>query len=261
MAEHKQLRKIKVILCKDKQEVAKVAADIFSQGIREKPDIVLGLATGGTPVDMYQELIRMHKEKGLDFEGVASFNLDEYLGLSGDHPQSYRYFMNKNLFNHINIDKLNTHVPEGKAENFQISCQKYEDDIKRVNGIDLQLLGIGSNGHIAFNEPGSAGNSRTRVVDLTERTIKDNARFFQDKSEVPTKAVTMGIGTILEAKKIILLATGENKADAVAKAIKGRVGSEVPASFLQNHPDCTFIVDRDAAVGLLDRRSPSAPAR
>lgn len=250
MAEYKQLGKIKVIVCEDKQEVAKVAVDIFAQSIREKPDMVLGLATGGTPIDMYQQLIRMHKDKGLNCNRVVSFNLDEYLRLSGDHPQSYRYFMNENLFNHININKLNTHVPDGKAEDSQISCQKYEDDIKRAGGIDLQLLGIGSNGHIAFNEPGSAGNSRTRVVDLTEKTIRDNARFFQDESEVPTKAVTMGIGTILEVKKIVLLATGKNKADAVAKAIKGSVGSEVPASFLQNHPDCTFIVDRDAATGL-----------
>lgn len=250
MAEYKQLGKIKVIVCKDKQGVAGVAGDIFAQNIREKPDIVLGLATGGTPVDMYQELIRMHKDKGLNFNRAVSFNLDEYLGLSGDHPQSYRHFMNENLFNHININKLNTHVPDGKAEDFQISCQKYENDIKAAGGIDLQLLGIGSNGHIAFNEPGSAGDSRTRVVDLTENTVKDNARFFQDESEVPRKAITMGIGTILEAKKIVLLATGKNKADAVAKAIKGTVSSEVPSSFLQNHPDCTFIVDRDSAAGL-----------
>ena len=250
MTEHKQLGKIKVIVCEDRQEVARVAADIFAQDIRKKPGTVLGLATGGTPVDMYQLLIRMHKEKGLDFSRVASFNLDEYLGLSGDHPQSYCYFMNENLFNHININKLNTRVPDGKAKDLQVSCQKYENDIKTVGGIDLQLLGIGSNGHIAFNEPGSPGNSRTRVVDLTERTIKDNARFFQDESEVPTQAVTMGIGTILEAKKIVLLATGKNKAEAVAKAIKGSVDVKVPASFLQNHPDCTFIIDKDSAAGL-----------
>jgi len=250
MTEHKQLGKIKVIVCEDRQEIARVAADIFSQDIRKKPGTVLGLATGGTPVDMYQLLIRMHKEKGLDFSRVASFNLDEYLGLSADHPQSYRYFMNENLFNHININKLNTRVPDGKAKDLQVSCQKYENDIKAVGGIDLQLLGIGSNGHIAFNEPGSPGNSRTRVVDLTERTIKDNARFFQDESEVPTQAVTMGIGTILEAKKIVLLATGKNKAEAVARAIKGSVDVKVPASFLQNHPDCTFIIDKDSAAGL-----------
>jgi len=250
MAEDKQIGKIKVTVCQDKQEVARVAAEIFAKMIREKPDLMLGLATGGTPVDMYQMLIRMHKEQGLNFSRVRSFNLDEYVGLSGDHTQSYRYFMNANLFNHINIDKLNTHVPDGKAENFQMSCQQYEKDIQAAAGIDLQLLGIGSNGHIAFNEPGSPGNSRTRVVTLTERTIKDNARFFQDESEIPRQAVTMGIGTILEANKIVLLATGANKAEAVVKALKGKVTADLPASFLQNHPDCIFILDRDSAAGL-----------
>ena len=250
MVEHRQLGKIKVIICQDKQGVARTAADIFAQAIREKPDIVLGLATGGTPVGMYKELIRMHKEKGLNFSGVRSFNLDEYLGLSGNHPQSYRYFMDENLFNHININKLNTRVPDGKAQDFQISYQGYEQDIKAAGGIGLQLLGIGTNGHVAFNEPGSSGDSRTRVINLTENTIKDNARFFEDESEVPRKAVTMGIGTILEARKIVLLASGTNKADAVAKAVKGPVSPDVPASFLQNHPDCTFIVDRESAAGL-----------
>ena len=234
MAEHKQIGKIKVIVCQDEQEVAKEAADIFAKCIRETPDMVLGLATGGTPMGTYKELIRMHKEEGLDFSRVRSFNLDEYVGLSGDHNQSYRYFMNENLFDHININKSNTRVPDGKAEDFQISCQKYEEDIKAAGGIDLQLLGIGSNGHIAFNEPGSPENSRTRVIDLSENTIKDNARFFEDESEVPRKAVTMGIETILEAKKIVLLATGSNKVDAVAKAVKGPENSDVPASFLQH---------------------------
>lgn len=250
MSEHKKFGRIKVIICQDKQEVAKIAADIFAQAIREKPDMILGLATGGTPVGMYKELICIHKEKGLDFHRVKSFNLDEYLGLSGNHPQSYRYFMDDSLFNQININKSNTHVPDGKAEDFEISCQEYEKSIKACGGIDLQLLGIGSNGHIAFNEPGSSGDSRTRVVDLTEKTIKDNARFFEDESEVPKKAVTMGIGTILEVKKILLLATGSNKANAVAKTLKGPVTLDVPASFLQEHPDCTFILDQDSAAEL-----------
>lgn len=250
MGAYKHFGKIKVMFCKDKQEVAKEAAAIFAKQIREKPGTVLGLATGGTPVDMYQQLIRMHKEEGLDFSCAASFNLDEYVGLSGDHPQSYRYFMNENLFNHININKLQTHVPEGNTRDSQVSCQKYEEAIKATGGIDLQLLGIGSNGHIAFNEPGSVGDSRTRTVDLTDRTIKDNARFFQNESEVPKKAITMGIGTILEARKIVLLATGKNKAEAVAQAIKHKASTQVPASFLQNHPDCTFIVDSEAAAGL-----------
>lgn len=250
MAKHKQIGKIKVIICQDKQEVAKEAANIFAKDLREKPDIVLGLATGGTPVGMYKELIRRYKEEGLDFSRANSFNLDEYVGLSGDHPQSYRYFMDNNLFNHININKANTRVPDGKSEDFQISCQKYEAKIKAAGGIDLQLLGIGSNGHIAFNEPGSSGGSRTREVDLTINTIKDNARFFENESEVPQKAITMGIGTILEAKKIVLLATGANKADAVAKALKEAPASRVPASFLQTHPDCTFVVDQASAAAL-----------
>jgi glucosamine-6-phosphate deaminase len=250
MYAHKQFGKIKVIFCQDKAEVAQEAAAIFAQQIREKPGTVLGLATGGTPLDLYQQLIRMHKEEGLDFSRASSFNLDEYVGLSGEHPQSYRYFMNENLFNHININKLNTRVPDGQTRDSQVSCQKYEEAIRAAVGIDLQLLGIGSNGHIAFNEPGSPGDSRTRAVGLTERTIKDNARFFQNESEVPKKAITMGIGTILEARKIVLLATGKNKAEAVAQAIKDKVSTQVPASFLQNHPDCTFIVDKEAAAGL-----------
>jgi len=250
MVEQKKIGNIEVIICQDKQEVAQEGAKIFAKNIKEKPDIILGLATGGTPVGMYQELIRMYKEEGLDFSRVTSFNLDEYVGLSGDHSQSYRRFMDDNFFNHINIDKAKTHVPIGIAEDVPASCQKYEGDIKTQGGVDLQLLGIGSNGHIAFNEPGSPSDSRTREVGLREKTIKDNARFFENESEVPRKAVTMGIATILEAKKIVLLATGSNKAEAVAKAIKNPAATDIPASFLQNHPSCVFIVDKEAASGL-----------
>lgn len=250
MVEKKQIGKIKFIICEDKEEAAREGAKIFAEAIREKPDTVLGLATGGTPVGLYKELIRMQKDDGLDFSRVRSFNLDEYLGLSGDHPQSYRYFMNTNLFNHIDINKANTHVPDGKAKDTLNSYRKYEEDIKQAGGIDLQLLGIGGNGHIAFNEPGSPSDSRTRVVDLTEKTIKDNARFFEDESQVPKKAVTMGIGTILETKKIVLIATGSSKIDALVKTVKGSVSPDVPASFLQNHPDCTFITDKEAARNL-----------
>ena len=192
----------------------------------------------------------MNKEQGLDFSSVASFNLDEYVGLSGEHSQSYRYFMNDNLFNHINIDKSKTHVPDGKAPDLAAGCAKYEADIRAAGGVDLQLLGIGSNGHIAFNEPGSAKDSRTREVDLTKGTISDNARFFEDISEVPKKAVTMGIGTILEAKKIVLIATGANKAEVVAKSIKDPESLDIPASFLQGHSDCIFVVDKEAAANL-----------
>ena len=250
MVKLKKIGNIKIIICQDKQEVAQEGAKIFAEDTKENPSIVLGLATGETPVGMYQELIRMHKEEGLDFSRVTSFNLDEYVGLSGDHSQSYRYFMDDNLFNHINIDKAKTHVPSGIAEDISVSCQKYEGEIKAQSGIDLQLLGIGSNGHIAFNEPGSPSESRTREVGLTEKTIKDNARFFENESEVPRKAVTMGMATILEAKKIVLLATGSNKAEVVARAIKSPATTDIPASFLQNHPDCVFVVDQEVANGL-----------
>ncbi len=250
MTEQKKIGNIEVIICQDKQEVAREGAKIFAKGIKEKPDVVLGLATGGTPVGMYQELIRMHKEEGLDFSKVTSFNLDEYVGLTGDHSQSYRYFMNDNLFNHINIDKAKTHVPSGMAENVPASCQEYEEDIKTQGGVDLQLLGIGSNGHIAFNEPGSPSESRTRKVGLTEKTIKDNARFFENESEVPREAVTMGIATILEAKRIVLLATGSNKAEVVTKAIKDSATTDIPASFLKNHSSCVFVIDKEAASEL-----------
>jgi len=250
MSEQKNIGNIKVIICKDKQEAAQEGAKIFAKEIKTKPGVVLGLATGGTPVDMYKELIRMHKEGGLDFSHALSFNLDEYVGLLGSHPQSYRYFMDDNLFNHINIDKTKTHVPKGISQDIPASCQEYEKSIKEKGGVDLQLLGIGSNGHIAFNEPGSPSDSRTREIDLTEKTIKDNARFFENEAEVPRKAVTMGIATILEAKKIVLLATGNNKAEVVAKAIKSPATIDIPASFLQNHPDCVFVVDEEAANGL-----------
>lgn len=250
MPDYKQLGKIRAIICRNRQEVAEIAANIFAQAMQNKLNIVLGFATGETPVGMYKELTRMHKEKGLDFNRVRSFNLDEYLGLSGEHPQSYRYFMDKNLFNHINIDKLNTQVPDGKSEDYQISCQQYEESIKAAGGIDLQLLGLGSNGHIAFNESGSLSDSRTKVVNLKKSTIRDNARFFENESEVPRQAITMGIGTILEAKKIVLLATGNNKAEAIAKTIKNQINTDVPASFLQNHPNCTFIIDQEAASEL-----------
>jgi len=247
VAEIKKIGTLKVIICDDPKSAAKHGAEIFAEAIRKKPDLVLGLATGGTPVQLYKELIRMNKEGVLSFKRVKSFNLDEYLNLAGEHPQSYRYFMNKNLFDHIDIEKSNTRVPDGISENPETSCKQYEASIKKANGIDLQLLGIGSNGHIAFNEPGSSLTSRTRVVDLKENTINDNARFFNNKSEVPKKAVTMGIGTILEAKKIVLIATGANKKDAVSKSLNGKPDPNIPASFLQNHPDCTFIIDKEAS--------------
>ncbi|UCC63723.1 MAG: glucosamine-6-phosphate deaminase [Anaerolineae bacterium] len=241
---------MRVIVCKDSDEMSKGAARIFAERIREKPDIVLGLATGGTPVKMYKELVRMHKEKGLDFSRVATFNLDEYAGLPGNHDQSYRRFMDTYLFNHINISRENAHILNGIAKDPAAECRAYEEAIKRAGGIDLQLLGIGTNGHIAFNEPGSPKDSRTRVVALTQETIESNARFFERIEKVPTKALSMGIGTIHEAREIVLLASGASKAVAIAKSIEGPATEQVPASLLQTHENVTFVIDEEAARNL-----------
>jgi len=241
---------MKVIVKPTSEDMSKEAAKLFADRIKKKPNIILGLATGSTPVKMYKELIKMHKEEGLDFSKVITFNLDEYLGLTGDHDQSYRYFMNDNLFNHININKANTHVLSGTAKDSDKECKDYEEAIKKAGGIDIQLLGIGGNGHIAFNEPGSAKDSRTRVVDLTEETIRDNARFFKNESEVPRKALSMGNGSIMEAKEVVLIADKTSKADAIAKSIEGPVTEKVPASLLQEHSNVTFVVDKDAASNL-----------
>jgi glucosamine-6-phosphate deaminase len=241
---------IKVVVKPTSEEMSKAAAQIFADRIRKKPTIVLGLATGGTPVKMYKELIRMHKEEGLDFSQVVTFNLDEYLGLSGDHDQSYRYFMNDNLFNHVNISLENTHVLNGKAADPAQECQQYEEAIKKAGGIDIQLLGIGGNGHIAFNEPGSPEDSRTRVVDLKEETVRDNARFFSNESEVPRQALSMGNASIMDAREIVLIADKTSKADAIAKSVEGPATEQVPAALLQKHSNTTFIVDKDAASKL-----------
>ncbi|MGQ9515035.1 MAG: glucosamine-6-phosphate deaminase [Thermoproteota archaeon] len=244
---------MKVIITNDYNEMSRKAAAIVADELRKNKKLVLGLATGGTPLGLYGELIRMHKEEGLDFSEVKTFNLDEYLGLDPENEQSYHYFMFHNFFNYVNIDKRNIHIPDGKAKDPEAFCKEYEKKIKEAGGIDLQILGIGSNGHIAFNEPGSPQDSRTRVVDLSEQTIKDNARFFKDESKVPRKAISMGIGTIMEAKKIILLASGKNKADAIAKAVEGILTIEVPASLLQRHGDVTVIIDRESASKLTSR--------
>lgn len=241
---------IKVFIVKSYEELSKRAAETIAGAIRSKPNSVLGLATGGTPVGCYRELIRMHKEEGLDFSRVVTFNLDEYIGLPPTHPQSYRYFMDENLFHHVNIKIENTHVPNGLSDDPQRTCKGFEEAIRKAGGIDLQLLGIGANGHIAFNEPGSPFDSRTRVVNLSERTIEDNARFFKSIDEVPRQALSMGIGTIMEARKIVLLASGVRKAEVVAKSVEGSITTDVPASVLQRHPDCTFILDEEAASKL-----------
>jgi glucosamine-6-phosphate deaminase len=241
---------MKVVVCTDYDEMSKQAAQVFADHIQAKPDIVLGLATGGTPEGMYAELVRMHKQEGLDFSRVRTFNLDEYVGLEPTHDQSYRCFMNTTLFDQTNIKKENTRVPDGLAGDLEKQCLEYEEAIKAAGGIDLQLLGIGVNGHIAFNEPGGTRDSRTRVVELDESTRQANSRFFNSIDEVPTHALSMGIGTILEAREIVLLAGGENKADAIAQTLEGPATAQVPASLLRDHPNVTFIIDKAAASKL-----------
>lgn len=241
---------MEVIVKNNYEEMSKLAAEMIAKIVRSKPNAVLGLATGSTPLGTYKELIRMHKEEKLDFSHITTFNLDEYVGLQPTHDQSYRYFMNDSLFNHINIDKNKTHVPDGMAKDIPAFCKWYEDQMLKAGGIDVQLLGIGGNGHIAFNEPGSSLGSRTRVKTLDEKTIKDNARFFKSMEEVPIYAITMGIGTIMEARSLILLANKENKADAIAKTVEGPITAMVPATIVQLHPKATIITDKAAASKL-----------
>jgi len=228
------------------EELGRKAAAIIAEEIQRKPDLVLGLATGSSPIPLYQELIRLNRAGEIDCSAVRTFNLDEYVGLDPSHDQSYRHFMNTELFDQINIDKANTHVPDGRAADLEAGCAEYEEKIRAAGGIDVQVLGIGRNGHVAFNEPGSSLDSRTRVVDLTEDTINANARFFETKEDVPTRAVSMGIGTVMEARKIVLVANGANKIQALHDAIEGPVTPDCPASALQGHPDVTFVVTRDA---------------
>ena len=239
--------KPKVIVCDDAESASLRAANIFADSIRHNPSIVLGLATGGTPVGMYRNLAMMHREEVLDFSQVTTFNLDEYVGLAENHLQSYRYFMQQNLFDHVNVDRSKTHLPNGMTKNPDLHSREYESQIAAAGGIDLQLLGIGHNGHIAFNEPGSTVDSRTRVVSLSEQTIDSNARFFDSRSEVPRTAITQGIATILDAREIVLLATGESKAEGIAQVMTDAPNADCPASFLQLHNNVQFVLDRAAA--------------
>lgn len=228
---------------KDYQDVSRKAANIMSAQIIMKPNAVLGLATGSTPVGMYRQLVEWYQKGDLDFSQITSVNLDEYRGLSGDNDQSYRYFMNTNLFDHVNIDKCRTNVPNGLEEDPDKACEEYNAIIRSVGGIDMQLLGIGGNGHIGFNEPGDAFEKETHVVDLTESTIQANSRFFASMDEVPKQAYTMGIKNIMAAKKILLVASGESKADALYKSLYGPITPNVPASILQLHSDVTVVAD------------------
>lgn len=238
---------MKILVVKNYDEMSKVAAKELAGVISKKPEATLGLATGGTPVGMYKELIDMHKNGELDFSKVTTVNLDEYVGLSGEHDQSYRYFMDSNLFNHVNIRKEYTYVPNGLAEDMLKECVNYDKRIEELGGIDVQVLGIGSNGHIGFNEPSDTLSLGTHVTDLAESTIEANSRYFVSKEEVPTKALTMGLGAIMKAKKILLMVSGESKAEIMDKVVNGKITTQVPASFLQMHKDVVLIIDEDAA--------------
>lgn len=238
-----------IIRAKDYQDMSRKAANIISAQIIMKPDCVLGLATGSTPVGTYRQLIEWYEKGDLDFSRVSTVNLDEYRGLIHIDPQSYYYFMQENLFDHVNIDKTATHVPDGTNPDAADACVKHEQIIKSLGGIDLQLLGLGNNGHIGFNEPGAAFEKETHLVDLAESTIRANARFFTSIDEVPKQAYTMGIRTIMQAKKILVVVSGESKADIVSRAFFGPVTPEVPASILQMHPDVTVVCD-EAALSL-----------
>ncbi|HWI59367.1 MAG TPA: glucosamine-6-phosphate deaminase [Bacillota bacterium] len=244
---------MEVIIQRTKAEAALLVARIVAKELHANPHTVLGLATGSTMECVYRHLVRMHRDEHLDFSLCSTFNLDEYVGLYHSDPNSYRHYMNHHLFRHVNIDLRNTHLPNGMAENLDTECRQYEALIQRFGGIDLQLLGIGKAGHIGFNEPLSALRSRTRVKALTPTTIKQNAPLFGGEEHMPRRAITMGVGTIIEARRCLLLATGESKADVVAQAVEGPITSMVTASALQLHPRCTVVVDEPAAARLKEQ--------
>ncbi|MBT3294931.1 MAG: glucosamine-6-phosphate deaminase [Verrucomicrobia bacterium] len=241
---------MEVIIRPDPTAATQLAAALIADQVRTKPSSVLGLATGATMERLYAELVRQHKEEGLDFSLVRTFNLDEYVGLSPEDPHSYRHYMNAQLFNHINIDIRNTHLPHGQAEDLKLECRRYEALMQACGGVDLQLLGIGRSGHIGFNEPLSALQSRTRDKALTPTTIEQNEGYFPTPADMPRCGITMGVGTILEARDIVMLVTGSSKAAVIAKAVEGPITSMISASALQMHPHCRTIVDEAAATDL-----------
>ncbi|WHY78809.1 glucosamine-6-phosphate deaminase [Neobacillus sp. WH10] len=241
---------MKIIEVKDYTEMSQKAAEYIIEKVCQNPKINLGLATGGTPVGTYKNLIEDHEKNGTSYQNVTTFNLDEYIGLSGENKNSYRYFMDEKLFNHIDINKNNTNIPRGDCKDIEEECLRYESLLANYGGIDLQILGIGSNGHIGFNEPGTTFTSQTHVIKLAPSTINANARFFKSIEEVPTKAITMGISTIMKSKEILLLVSGENKKEAIGKLLTGKVSESFPASVLKNHPCVTIIADKAAISGL-----------
>ncbi len=244
---------MEVIIQPNPEAAAALVARIVARELRLNAHLVLGLATGKTMERVYRHLVRMHQQEGLDFSLCRTFNLDEYVGLFPSDPNSYRHYMEHHLFRHVNIDPRNAHLPNGLAPDLEAECRRYEATIERAGGIDLQLLGIGKAGHIGFNEPLSALRSRTRVKALTPTTLKQNAPMFGGEEHMPRRAITMGVGTIIEARRCLLLATGDSKAAVVAQAVEGPITSMVTASALQLHARCTVIVDEEAAAGLQEK--------
>ena len=249
---------IKLICGKTEQEASLAAANVMADVIRNNPSAVLGLATGSSPINMYKELIRMYGAGEISFKNVKSVNLDEYVGLSPEHDQSYAYFMNENLFKHVDIDKANTNLPSGLAADPVAECKRYDGVIASMGGVDIQLLGIGNNGHIGFNEPGDHFSKTTIVAELTDSTIDANARFFASRDLVPTRALSMGIGQIMAAKKILLVAFGKGKADALEKAVFGPVTPAVPASILQFFSGEVIICADEDALSVIKEKHPDA---
>lgn len=229
-------------------EVSRYTAQRLLEKIKAAPSAVLGLATGSTMEPVYAQLLQYMQQVAVDTSQLTTFNLDEYIGLSAEHPQSYNFYMYQHLFNHLNLPAHNVHLPNGLASNIDTACQAYSDAIKSKGGLDLQLLGIGSNGHIGFNEPHTCFNSRTHVVELSEQTRIDNGRFFDHQNETPTHAITMGIQDILDAKEIILVATGRNKTNIMAQLFESAVDESLPASALKQHHNLTIVLDREAAA-------------
>ncbi|EEG74349.1 glucosamine-6-phosphate deaminase [[Clostridium] hylemonae] len=241
---------MKVIVVDDYGQMSQWAAQIIAEQVREKPESVLGLATGSTPAGMYEQLVRMYEEGKVDFSGVRTANLDEYAGLSGSHPQSFRYFMDTHFFGQVNIKKDNIHFPKSTEGDFGAIAEEYEAQLRRLGSADIQVLGIGGNGHIGFNEPSDHFTEAVNVAELTGETIRANARFFTSPEEVPREAVTMGIKNVMSAKKIILLANGSGKRDIIRKMVYGDITPALPASILRLHGDCTVIVDKEAGQDL-----------
>ena len=241
---------MEIIIQPTPEDASLLAARHIARLVREKPDAVLGLATGSTPLPLYRELIRLHREDGLDFSRVTTFNLDEYVGLAPAHPASYHAFMHEHLFAQVNVAPARIHIPDGLARDVPASCRGYEDAIRAAGGIDLQVLGIGGDGHIGFNEPSSSLASRTRIKTITAQTRRDNAYAFARPDDMPHHVITMGVGTIMDARQVLLLAFGEKKADAIAAAVEGPITAMNPASILQMHPVAKCLLDEPAAARL-----------